>query len=233
MVYKFFTIGTIVSILIISCLLFPTPKASIFNSQMPIPPRIVKKLGSRESGLVQLPDGSFMLLSMTGHSLFSVTSIDGNAWSNPKVEIENFQKEGNLNFNGPGILALLDKEGELHIVYQVFRDVQQKPAEQGKPYFQWSSQMYDIWHMRTTKGRAKWELPERIFEGYSSDVMDFKQLHSGRLIIPFGYWVPGQPPLPRGMFTSTVIYSDDDGKTWNQSDAKLTSPTYENYNGNN
>lgn len=233
MVYKFFTMGTIVSILIISCLLFPSPKVSNLNSQRPIPPRVVYKLGSRESSLLQLPDGSFMLLRMAGKSLISLTSIDGNTWSDPKVEIENYLNEEFLNFGGPGIVALLDKEGELHLVYQVFRDVQQKPSEIGKKNFQWSSQMYDIWHLRTTKGRSKWELPKMIFEGYTSDVMDFKQLDSGRLIIPFGYWVPGQSPLPRGMFTSTVIYSDDDGKTWNQSNAKLTSPTYENYNGNN
>lgn len=199
---------------------------------MPVSPQVVKKLGARESGLVQLPDGNFMLLSMTGHSLFSLISIDCNTWSNPKVEVENFHKEENLYFAGPGILTLIDKEGELHIVYQVFRNVQQKPEEQGKPYFQWGSQMYDIWHMRTTKGRSKWEFPEMIYAGYTSDVMDFKQLHSGRLIIPFGYWIPGQAPIPKGMFTSTVIYSDDYGKTWNQSDAQITSPTY-NYNGNN
>lgn len=233
MVYKYLTIVTIVSILIVSWLLFPSPQASILNSQKPNSPQVLYKLGSRESGLVQLPDGSFMLLRMAGKSLISLTSIDGKIWSKPKVEVENYLNEEKLNFGGPGILSMLDNEGELHIVYQVFRDVKQNPSELGKQYYQWSSQMYDIWHMRTTNGRSKWELPEMIYEGYTSDVMDFNQLRSGRLIIPFGYWVPGQPPLPRGMFTSTVIYSDDDGKTWNQSDAKLTSPAYENYSGNN
>ena len=72
-----------------------------------------------------------------------------------------------------------------------------------------------------------------IFEGYTSDVLDFKQLRSGRLIFAFGYWIPGTLRLPTGEFTSSVMYSDDGGNTWKLSDAKLTSPTYEGYNGNN
>ena len=67
MIYKYLTIGAIVSILIVSWLLFSSPQVSILNSHMPIPPKLVYKLGSRESGLVQLPDGSFMLLLIGGN----------------------------------------------------------------------------------------------------------------------------------------------------------------------
>jgi len=72
-----------------------------------------------------------------------------------------------------------------------------------------------------------------IFEGYCGAVLDFKLLSNGRLIVPFAFWVAGQSPLPTGSNISTVVYSDDNGKTWKLSDARLTSPAYEDYPGNN
>ena len=55
-----------------------------------------------------------------------------------------------------------------------------------------------------------------------------------RIVVPFAYWVGGRPSAPpTGSNITTTVYSDDDGRTWRQSPAKLTAPCYEGYNGSN
>jgi hypothetical protein len=187
------------------------------------PPKVVYKLGDREGSLTRLPDGRFMLFKMEGTTLFSMISADCSIWSNPKIEIE---KQLDINV----VLVLVDKEGELHSVSMVSREVPEKPGGLKGVAI---TRMLDLWHRKTTNGRSEWEQPQRIFEGYCGAVLDFKQLRNGRLIVPFAYWVAGQSPLPRGLNISTVVYSDDGGNTWKQSDAKITAPTYKDYPGNN
>lgn len=187
------------------------------------PPEVVYKLGDGEGSLVQLPDGNFMLFKKEGTNLVSITSADGYTWSNPVVEIENHTGHG-------GGLVLVDREGELHSISTVKRDVAQKPGGPKGPAI---TIMYDIWHRKTTNGRTKWEDPKMVYEGYCGAVLDFKQLSNGRLIVPFAFWVAGASPLPVGLNISTVAYSDDNGKTWIMSESRLTSPAYEDYPGNN
>jgi len=191
---------------------------------------VYKLQGNSDGGLTQLPDGRFMLFKVSDGKLISMTSTDGSNWVHPKIEIE---KEINLKEYYNGIIVV-DKEGELHRIFQKFRAVPQYAnAPKPKYPFQYSDTLYDIWHCKTTNARTRWEPPKVIFEGYTADVLDFKQLRNGRLIFAFGYWIEGTPRLPRGEFTSSVMYSDDGGNKWKWSDAKLTSPAYEGYNGNN
>ncbi len=194
-----------------------------FSSDKPDSPKVVYKLGDSEGSLVKLPNGNLMLFKMEGADLFSKISIDGFSWSKPKIEIKNHSKLG-------AGLVLVDKNGELHSVYLVRREVPQKPAGIAGPA---ATIMLDLWHRKTTNGRSQWKKPEMIFEGYCGAVVDFKELRDGRLIVPFAYWVAGQSPLPRGLNISTVAYSDNGGNTWKQSGAKITAPTYKDYPGNN
>ena len=140
----------------------------------------------------------------------------------PKVEIE--FPSGRVDG-----LVLLDKEGELHNISMVRRNVPQKPGGLKGPSI---TLMIDLWHQKTIDDRSKWDKPKLIFEGYCGAVLDFKQLQSGRLIVPFAYWATIDS-FPTGLNISTVVYSDDNGDTWYQSDAKITSPTYKGYPGNN
>ncbi len=187
------------------------------------PPKVIYKLKEGEGSLTRLPDGRFMLFKMDGTTLLSMTSADGYSWSNPKVELENQPEIG-------VVLVLSDREGELHSISMVRREVPEKPGGDKGVGF---TRKLDLWHRKTTNGRSEWEVPQRIFEGYCGAVLDFKQLKNGRLIVPFAYWVAGQSALPRGLNISTVVYSDDGGITWKQSDAKITAPTYKDYSGNN
>jgi hypothetical protein len=187
------------------------------------PPEAVYKIGDREKSLVKLPDGTFMLFINDGKSLKSITSEDCRTWTSPKVEIENQDEPG-------VVLVLSDREGELHSISMVRREVTPTSDSLRGPA---ATIMLDLWHRKTINKRKQWEPPKRIFEGYCGAVLDFKQLRSGRLIVPFAYWVAGQDPLPWGLNISTVVFSDDGGNTWHMSDAKLKAPAYSNYPGNN
>jgi hypothetical protein len=187
------------------------------------PPKEVYKLTNHEEGLVQLPDGQFMLFKKMDENLVSMISSDGHSWTEPKTEVH--------NHSGVGVgLMLIDNNGELHNVRVVRRVVPNDTDDLKGPAI---TIMLDIWHSRTIDQRTKWEAPGKIFDGYCGALLDFKQLRSGRLIVPFAYWVAGQSPLPRGLNTSTVVYSDDGGKTWEISEAELTAPAFEGYPGNN
>lgn len=76
--------------------------------------------------------------------------------------------------------------------------------------------------------------PRMIWRGYNGSQMEYEQLPSGRIIVPFGSFQPhakAVPPL--GRHKVVVQYSDDQGKTWSESPSKLVSPCYENFNGSN
>lgn len=50
-----------------------------------------------------------------------------------------------------------------------------------------------------------------------------KRLKSGRLLLPVNAAVPGDHG-PAGKYAASVVYSDDDGRTWNKSPDRLTLP---------
>ncbi len=215
--YKSLLKGLLASFILISALqLLPAKSFSQGKS-----PQVLYKLGDKEGRLVRLPDGTFMLFKKEGDTLISIVSPDGRTWSEPKKQI------GNNEGISSGLI-ILDKDGELQNIYGVRREVAQRP---GGPKGPAATVMIDLYHVKTTKNRTSWGKPQRIFEGYCGAFLDFKQLRNGRLILPFAYWVAGQSSLPTGMNISTVVYSDNGGKTWQLSDAKLKAPTYEGYPG--
>ncbi len=193
------------------------------SSEKGSPPQVVYKLGKTEGSLTKLPGGKLMLFKTEGADLYSMVSDDGSTWSTPRIEIRN-------HFGLGGGLMLADRDGELHNVTLVRRDATPQTGGLKGPG---ATIMIDVWHTKTNGGRIAWEKPKMIFEGYCGAVIDFKQLRSGRLIVPYAWWVAGQLPLPRGLNISTVLYSDDEGNSWNQSLAQLTAPTYKEYPGNN
>jgi hypothetical protein len=122
-------------------------------------------------------------------------------------------------------MPLLDRDGELHFVIPRVRGEGRKPNV---------DRFIDLYHLRSTDGRTKWSQPQRFYEGYCGSLQQVAQLTSGRIIAPFADWLPGVPTTPpTGPSVVTAVYSDDGGKTWQRSPAKLTAPCYENYNGGN
>jgi len=175
--------------------------------------------------LVALPDGTVQMLfaraaTEGGVELAGKCTMDnGRTWTPPAT----LMRLPADNWSTP--LPLLTRDGELHLFWMVARGARRKPAID---YF------IDIWHARSTDGRTKWTSPRRIWEGYVGSINGMAQLHSGRIVVPFAYWVGGRPEgPPTGANITTTIYSDDNGRTWRQSPAALTAPCYEGYNGSN
>jgi hypothetical protein len=122
-------------------------------------------------------------------------------------------------------MPLVDNDGELHFAIPRSRGDGRRPA---------IDRFIDLYHMRSTDGRTQWTEPQRIFEGYLGAIQCLVQLQSGRIIAPFADWIAGRPTAPpTGPSVTTAIYSDDGGRTWMRSPARLTSPCYEGYNGGN
>jgi len=180
--------------------------------------------GATIGATITLPDGtleSFSRRSANGHvSIFRTRSADnGCNWSEPEA-IVHLTVE---SWGGP--MPLLDRDGELHFVIPKVRGNGRKPAV---------DRFIDLWHLRSTGGRAKWSEPQRIFEGYCGSLQGVFQLKNGRIIAPFADWLPDvRTAPPTGPSVTTCVYSDDGGKTWRRSPAKLTAPCHDGYNGSN
>jgi hypothetical protein len=124
----------------------------------------------------------------------------------------------------PGTLFLQDKDGRLHQITTKLRGPGKKIAV---------DRFIDLWH-HATDDNGQWSEPEMIWKGYIGALMEYRQLSTGRIVAPFGSWLPNIPTAPpTGPNVVTLIYSDDGGKTWLESPAKLTAPCYEGYNGSN
>ncbi|MBN1346082.1 MAG: exo-alpha-sialidase [Phycisphaerae bacterium] len=186
------------------------------------PPTVVSPIGG--AFLVNSPDGGVeMIFAQASGDAREVarkrTTDHGRSWSQP---------ESVLKLPGPGWgapLPLLTKSGELQFFWMVARGARRKPAVD---YF------IDVWQAHSSTGQSVWTKPQRIFEGYVGSINGMTQLRGGRIVLPFAYWVGGRPEAPpTGANITITVYSDDGGKTWKQSPAKLTAPCYENYNGSN
>lgn len=161
----------------------------------------------------KLPDGPNSQL------VYFESDDEGLSWSEPYVA-------GELPGDSwGGAAALLDRRGELHLFFTRSRreGVGNTPAV---------NRFIDVWHVRSTDGRTKWEAPKRIFEGYTGAISPAIQLSTGRILLPIGMWVSGRPRgAPFGAHEVSAYYSDDDGATFTLSPARLVSPVSDDYNG--
>lgn len=124
----------------------------------------------------------------------------------------------------PRHLFLMDEAGELH-------EVVPKSRGEGRPAV---GRFIDLWYRHTLDNRREWEASRMVWEGYTGALMEFTRLKSGRILVPFGKWMPNRPVAPpTGCHVTTAIYSDDLGQTWHKSPTELVTPCYAGYNGNN
>ncbi len=180
------------------------------------PPLIIPEAPRKRPSV--LVDGTLKSFFSKNNKVMSVISADGGyTWSEPVFEFK-------YGRGGAGV-STADKNGDLHVVLT-------DAHGQGKPGI---TRFRDIWHCRTVDGGTQWGEPKCCWKGYCGAVMDIKQLSTGRILIPFGHRKTPEEKFAynTGAGYTTVLYSNDNGRSWQLSGSKLTSPCYENYNGNN
>ena len=73
-----------------------------------------------------------------------------------------------------------------------------------------------------------------IWRGYNGSLMEYQQLASGRIVVPYGSLQPhAKPEPPTGRHKTIIQYTDDVGQTWKESESKLIAPCYAGFNGSN
>ena len=191
--------------------------------------------------IVELPDGTLKAFRMVERKhCVSVNSADGGrTWSEPQVEFEFIGRRAGVP------VAMLDRDGEQHVFLLVWRneDSRRETEPVGEQNVRVTApkgrrpgieRCLDIWHCKTNNCRQGWDQPKPIFKGYVGSLNGIAQLADGRIVLPHQYWVPGRNSAPpTGSHMVTASYSDDGGKTWKLSSAKLTSPCYADFIGNN
>ncbi len=167
---------------------------------------------------LQLPDGrlmaSFVRRTPEAYQFVASFSEDGGrSWAEPRYLLYLF--EFGVWRSGP-ILTL--PNGERHVFLL-------NNANAG-------TSRNDIWHFKSRDGDV-WEGLSEIWRGYTTSLNSVIQLRSGRILLPLSYrnrrnWANrglGSDSFSfLGHFSSTALYSDDEGKTWKQSSAELKAP---------
>jgi hypothetical protein len=175
--------------------------------------------------IVQTRDGKYLAYyestSEAGQCVVCRNSSDGRDWGEESVIV-----------SGISWLceALIDREDEVHLFYLVEpegKELADWGGEENRPLAgELTDLRLDIWHMRSTSGRSEWSRPRMIWQGYTGALNSVIQTRTGRILLPFSHakdrtWSKRGGGFKEftfvGSFDSTVVYSDDGGATWKQS----------------
>ena len=177
--------------------------------------------------LAPLPDGRLMgIFDRTvggGPETAARYSTDeGRSWGDA---VTLFRLPGELG--GWGLhKALVDHNGELHLFFT-------SDAHTGGETDLYRKH-YDIWHVASANGRKEWKDPNLVRKGYYGSMLSVIELRSGRLVLPVCYLTPRKWSSRgagfdtfafMGRFSSSILYSDDSGQTWRQSNVEFKTPT--------
>jgi len=176
----------------------------------------------------QLSDGRLFGFAVGGEtgkqSIMTIQSDDlGQTWSESEALFPLSAESGTWG----GCQVLVDHDGEIHLFILNDRhsgvfaepmgeDNKQRMRELGKTCL-------DIWHTRSNGSVNNWQKPKLAWQGYTGALNSVLQLSNGRILLPFSYavdaaWRKRGDDIDDftfwGYYRSTVIYSDDSGKTW-------------------
>jgi hypothetical protein len=196
------------------------------------PPRVVTLMDECPI-LVRLPNRTLAAWTVHGadgqDQIFEILSTDnGRTWSKPTSVVTLPQKAGTFG----GVEPLVDRHGDIQLfLLRMSKYTLGNKGEGERPTFDaLGDQRIDIWPMKGNATRTSWTAPKEIWAGYTGALNSVLQMRSGRIVLPFSYFVL-RPWGNRGkdfaaytfygQFNSTVVYSDDDGATFHLSPTPL------------
>ncbi|MBI3469303.1 MAG: exo-alpha-sialidase, partial [Planctomycetes bacterium] len=168
--------------------------------------------GARSSfAIMRLPDGSFAFYDRNHPQAGPLTLSDRDGRKHtllpylpPAVlNSEAIVRSGALS----NTQVILTKDNHVHSVYVKGEAIDKETAARvGLPRY------LDVWTTRATPSQA-FE-PKMIWRGYNGSQMEYQQLPSGRIIVPYGSFQPhAKAAPPTGRHATIIQYSDDDGQT--------------------
>jgi hypothetical protein len=175
---------------------------------------------------LQLPDGRLMGVhgaTRDGHAVARYSTDQAMSWGGVEPLFPLDPSVGSWSLHN----ALLDHDGEIQLVFTNDANT----IREGKGLYEIH---FDIWHVRSRDGRTKWNPPVEVWNGYAGSLLSFKQLHNGRVLLPFCFltsrtWANRGEGFQKftymGRFSSSTAYSDDNGQTWHISPDILSEPT--------
>ncbi|HEC42965.1 MAG TPA: exo-alpha-sialidase [Bacteroides sp.] len=141
-------------------------------------------------------------------SVMSMKSTDGGfTWSESEVIYQD-----SIIWQYPR-RTLIDEDGNIHLL--VFREPD-----------------LSVFHTMYHSGSQEWTALKKIADGRIGAIRGFIQTESGRLIFGFHRHIWENKPPNGGCFCASV-WSDDNGKTWQESTSRVVAPVFEDYIGSN
>lgn len=177
--------------------------------------------------LAPLPDGRLMgifdrTVDGVPETAARYSTDDGRSWGDAATLFKLPRELGGWGLHN----TLVDSKGELHLFFT-------NEANTGSETNLYKKR-YDIWHVGSAGGRSQWKAPNLVRQGYYGSMLSVIELRGGRLILPVCYLTPRKWSSRgtgfdafafMGRFSSSILYSDDAGQTWSQSDVEFKTPT--------
>ncbi len=176
-------------------------------------PVVLRESPENEAAVVKLPDGELKIFYIAKNKtqIDSIRSKDnGKSWDEPEME---FELPGNAYY---ALEVIFDRDNELHCIFHI----------RGEGDNGYNGRHYNLWHCRTTDGRAQWTKPTEFYNGYVGSIRGFIQLPNGRLLVSVSIAVPHRVKKPDsgidyGWHDIVGFYSDDNGLSWKTSPSAL------------
>lgn len=197
----------------------------------PEPPRLLMPGPHDTTSLVRLSDGSFAFYNRSHPTADPIVLTDREGRRHTLSPSLPPQLAGSKAVLASGVLTdsqvILTSDNQLISVRVLGEKLDPAAAQQaGLTYH------LDLWVTRANAREA--EPARRIWSGYNGSQMEVQAGPDGRIFVPFGSMIPHAKPVPpTGRHETIVLYSDDRGLTWRESEARLVAPCYEGFNGNN
>ena len=195
-------------------------------------PREVARTDQRPI-LVRLPDrtlaGWFIDKTDGSQQVFRIDSTgNGDTWSAPRAVLR--LPGGHGEFYGLQPLATSGGDLHLFLIHMAKgEDVSRGEGERVR-HVDCRDRHLDIWHTKSSGGRAPWREPRKIWSGYTGSLNSAIELRNGRILLPFSYatkrdWRNRGDGFEQftfmGKFDSITLYSDDRGDTFHLSSPSL------------
>ncbi len=188
--------------------------------------------GARTSyAIMRMPDGSFAFYDRNNPQAGPLTLPDRDGTKHTLLpylpqEVVNSKiiAESQVLSNTQVILTANNHVKSVYVKAE--RLDKQTAAKVGLPIY------LDVWIKQASPTEAS--EPKMIWRGYNGSQMEYQQLPGGRILVPYGSFQPHAKAVPpTGRHKVIIQYSDDDGRSWKESESQLISPCYAGFNGSN